>query len=119
MTIDWTHGALFEGLRLYNAANYFEAHESWESVWLTAPQPEKLFLQALIQTTVALHHFSRNNLLGATRLLTAALRKLEPYPPNFANIDVAHLREDIRDRLAILLAEQPITELSPPRIHPL
>jgi uncharacterized protein len=102
MTLDWTHGHLAEGLRLYNAADFFHAHEAWESVWLIAPQPEKLFLQALIQTTVALHHFSRNNLLGATRLLTAALRKLEPYADDFANIDVALLRDDIRAALQLL-----------------
>ncbi len=144
MTIDWTHGPLAEGLRLYNAADYFEAHEAWESVWLTAPQPEKLFLQALIQITVALHHFSRNNPLGTTRLLTAALRKLEPYPPDFAKIDVAHLRNDIRDRLEILAVNSEVVILSaaknprigaatnpsatpacppviltPPRIHPI
>jgi uncharacterized protein len=99
MTLDWTHGPLAEGLRDYNAARFFEAHEAWESVWLTAPQPEKRFLQALIQTTVALHHFTRNNRLGATRLLTAALGKLEPYPPDFASIDVALLRNDLRASL--------------------
>jgi hypothetical protein len=96
MSFDWSRGPLAEGLRHYNAAEYFAAHEAWESIWLHAPQPEKLFLQALIQTTVALHHFSRNNLLGATRLLTAALHKLETYPPDFASIDVALLRNDIR-----------------------
>jgi hypothetical protein len=115
----WTHGPLAEGLRDYNDARFFEAHEAWESVWLTAPQPEKLFLQALIQTTVALHHFSRNNRLGATRLLAAALRKLEPYPPDFANIDVALLRNDISACLDSLTANPPPANLTAPRIHPL
>ena len=49
-----------------------------------------------------MHHLSRNNSLGATRLLTAALRKLEPYAPSFANINVTLLRDDIRDRLHTL-----------------
>jgi hypothetical protein len=119
MNLDWTHGPLAEGLRLYNAADFFAAHEAWESVWLTAPQPEKLFLQGLIQVTVALHHFSRDNRLGTTRLLHAALRKLEPYPPDFAAIDVGLLRDDIRDRLEILSTGEPVTHLAPPRIHPL
>jgi predicted metal-dependent hydrolase len=121
MTFDWTQGPLAEGLRLYNAGDYFTAHEAWESVWLTAPQPEKLFLQALIQVTVAFHHLSRNNPLGATRLLTAALRKLKPLPPNFANLDVALLRDDIRAHLHTLASPLPTdtTHLHPPRIHPL
>ncbi len=117
MTFDWTHGPLAKGLRDYNASLFFEAHEAWESIWLTTPQPEKLFLQALIQVTVAFHHLSRNNTLGASRLLTAALRKLEPYPPSFANINVTLLRDDIRDRLQTL-ATHPTDPITPPRIHP-
>jgi uncharacterized protein len=114
--LDWTSGPLAEGLALYNSADFFHAHEAWESVWLTSPQPEKLFLQALIQTTVALHHFTRNNRLGCTRLLGAALRKLEPFPPDFSGIDVALLRDDIRSALPALSAAQ--TSLpTPPRIQ--
>jgi len=117
MTLDWTHGGLAEGLRDYNAARFFEAHEAWESVWLTARQQEKLFLQSLIQTTVAMHHFSRGNLLGASRLLTAALRKLGSYPPEFAKIDVSLLRDDILACLELLGSIPPPTQLTPPRIH--
>ena len=119
MTLDWTNGPLAEGLRDYNAARYFEAHEAWESVWLTAPQPEKLFLQALIQTTVAMHHSTRGNHLGATRLLTAALHKLAPYPPTFANIEVNLLRDDIHACLEVLAAHPQPATLTPPRIQPL
>jgi predicted metal-dependent hydrolase len=119
MTFDWTHGPLADGLRDYNAAEYFAAHEAWESVWLNAPQPEKTFLQALIQITVAFHHLTRNNPLGATRLLTAALRKLEPHAPNYGNIDVALLCDDIRHRLQSLTATPPVTQLPSARIYPL
>jgi predicted metal-dependent hydrolase len=119
MTLNWTHGPLAEGLRDYNASNFFAAHEAWESVWLHAPQPEKTFLQGLIQVTVAMHHFTRDNPLGATRLLTAALRKLSPHAPAFGNLDVQLLCDDIRDRLHSLAATPPITQLAPPRIHPL
>jgi hypothetical protein len=115
MTFDWTHGPLADGLRDYNSGEYFAAHEAWESVWLRAPQPEKLFLQALIQVTVAMHHLTQSNPLGATRLLTAALAKLEPYPPGFATLNVPLLRDDIRAHLHLLTN----TPLPPPRIHPL
>jgi hypothetical protein len=117
MTFDWTVGSLAEGLHLYNSGAYFAAHEAWETVWLTAPEPERTFLQALIQVTAAFEHLKRNNnQLGANRLLTAALRRLEPYPLHFGNIDVALLRADIRDCLRSLSAHA-----SPPpaRIVPL
>jgi predicted metal-dependent hydrolase len=117
MTLDWTQGALQEGLRLYRSGRFFATHEAWESVWLTAPPPEKLFLQGLIQVTVALHHFHRHNHLGATRLLTAALRKLSTYAPTFATLDVALLCDDIRASLKRLAADPPPTHLAPPRIQ--
>jgi uncharacterized protein len=119
MNFDWSQGALADGLRHYNAAEYFAAHEAWESVWLTASQPEKTFLQGLIQVTVAFHHLQRNNSLGATRLLQAALRKLEPHSPHFGGISVALLCDDIRDRLQTLKADQHPPQLDPARIEPL
>lgn len=117
MTFDWTRGPLAEGLHLYNSGEYFEAHEAWETVWLAAPEPERPFLQALIQVTAAFEHLKRNNnQLGATRLLTAALRRLAPYPAQFGNIDLDLLRDDIRDRLQSLAAH---TAPTPARILPL
>lgn len=80
MEFDWTRGALAEGLRRYNAGEYFTAHEAWETVWLEAQEPDKTFLQRLIQVTAAFHHLRRNNPVGTSRLLHAALRRLERYP---------------------------------------
>ena len=117
MTFDWTSGPLAEGLRLYNTGEYFEAHEAWETVWLAATEPQRTFLQALIQVTAAFEHLKRNdNRLGASRLLSAALRRLEPYTPCFGNIELDLLRQDIQHRLAAL-AEH--TTPPPARIHPL
>jgi predicted metal-dependent hydrolase len=117
MTFNWSTGPLAEGLRCYNSAEFFNAHEHWESVWLTTPQPEKAFLQALIQVTVAMHHYSRGNHLGATRLLTAALRKLDPLPPHFASLNVSLLRHDIQTSLQTLTTH-PTPQLTPPRLYP-
>ena len=117
MTFDWTHGALADGLRLYRAGKFFDAHEAWEIVWLTAPQPEKTFLQGLIQVTVAFHHLQRNNPLGTQRLLKGALRKLEAYPPDFGGFDVTLLCTDIRDHLHSLDSDPLASHLPPARIN--
>ena len=114
---DWAIGPLAEGLHLYNSGEYFAAHEAWETVWLDAPQSERPFLQALIQVTAAFEHLKRNNnQLGATRLLTAALGRLAPYPPHFGNINLELLRGDIHDRLQLLTVN---TAPPPVRILPL
>jgi len=118
MTLDWTQGALAEGLRRYEAGEFFAAHEAWESRWLESQEPEKTFLQGLIQVTAAFHHLQRNNPVGTTRLLQAALRRLEPYSASFGGISVTLLREDIRDRLQALKSDEPAPGLAPPRIRP-
>jgi predicted metal-dependent hydrolase len=68
------------GVKLFNEAKFFDAHEVLEDVWRAAPEPEKLFLQGLIQLAVALHHHSTGNLVGACSLLDRAALNLSNYP---------------------------------------
>ena len=79
------------GLRLFNDADFFEAHEVWEDVWRAAPQEEKKFLLVLIQIAVGLHHHSTGNQIGARSLLARGSRNLAGYPADFAAIDVSAL----------------------------
>jgi uncharacterized protein len=116
MKLDWSEGALADGLRLYDAGEFFTAHEAWESVWLGAPEPEKTFLQGLIQVTAAFHHLQRNNPLGTMLLLQAALRRLDRYPACFGGISVTLLRHDIRERLRTLEEGDPASQMASPRI---
>src|SRR5262245_34061438 len=102
MSLDWTRGDLHEGLRCFHSGAFFEAHEHWESVWLTAQEPEKTFLQGLIQVAAAFHHFQRGNYAGTISLLQSALRRLDAYPEAFARVAVAPLRATIRLWLSAL-----------------
>jgi hypothetical protein len=102
MTFDWKAGPLAEGLRCYCAEEFFLAHEHWEAVWLTLNEPEKTFLQALIQTTAAFHHLRRKNLAGTKSLLKRALRKLDAYPPAYGGIAVDALRASLRAWISAL-----------------
>jgi len=94
MILDWTQGALAEGLRCYRAGEFFAAHEHWESVWLHAPEPEKT-----LQLAAAFHHFNRHNLNGAKSMLQGALRRLTPYPASFQGVSVSSLSDEIRQCL--------------------
>lgn len=102
VSLDWKSGALAKGLACYRNAQFFEAHEHWESVWLRLDEPEKSFLQALIQTTAAFHHFQRGNSNGTVSLLLRALRRLEVCQPEFGGIAVEPLREEVRAWLGAL-----------------
>jgi predicted metal-dependent hydrolase len=116
MKFDWTQGALAKGLRLYQEGEFFAAHEAWESVWLESQEPEKMFLQGLIQVTAAFHHLQRNNPLGTALLLKAALARLERYPAHFGGISVDVLCDDIRESLQALDAGALALQLSSARI---
>jgi predicted metal-dependent hydrolase len=93
--LDWSKGELADGLRCYRAGEFFAAHEHWESVWLTLSEPEKTFLQAVIQVAAAFHHFQQGNRLGTSSLLNGARYRLERLSDEFGGVDVAELRADI------------------------
>jgi uncharacterized protein len=104
MKLIWTEGELAEGLRCYRAREFFAAHEHWESVWLGSKEPEKTFLQGLIQVAAAFHHLQRDNARGTRSLLQRARARLVRYPEHFCGIDVTLLRMEIDEWLQALEA---------------
>jgi len=120
MSLDWNDAALAEGLRCYECGEYFNAHEHWEGVWLQCAEPEKTFLQALIQVTAAFHHLARGNRLGTASLLRASLGRLESYPDEYGGIAVERLRASMRAWLAALddAARNTGNELPPALVLP-
>jgi predicted metal-dependent hydrolase len=80
-----------EGLRLFNQAEFFAAHELLEDVWRIAPPGERRFLQGLIQVAVALHHHSTGNLAGCRSVLARACDNLAAYPAEHGGLDLAAL----------------------------
>ena len=117
MALDWSRGALAEGLRCYESGEYFDAHEHWESVWLKCDEPEKTFLQALIQITAAFHHFQQKNFKGTASLLRGALRRLDSFPAAYGGIEVEAVRASVREWLRALDEASDSTGLSIPRIR--
>lgn len=116
--MDWTTGKLAEGLQHYNAGEFFEAHESWETAWLEATGSEKTLLQGVIQVAAAFHHYGRENRLGTKLLLQAALQRLESGLVQYPGISVTLLCADIRECLRVLDASGSQSRLSSPRIVP-
>jgi predicted metal-dependent hydrolase len=84
------------GLAHFNARKFFEAHEFWEEIWLVEAEPDKTFLQGLIQITAAFHHHQRGNLEGAESLLTAGIVKLLRFPDDHRGLTIGALRESAK-----------------------
>ena len=117
MSLDWESGALAEGLICYRRGEFFVAHEHWEDVWHTLKEPEKSFLQALIQLTAAFHHLNNGNSVGATALLRNASRRLQRYPTHFGGIAVTPLCAEISDWLHALEDGTLPAPAGPPQIR--
>jgi len=87
-------GQFLTGVGLFNARKFFQAHEVWEELWLEEHQPEKSFLQGLIQLAAACHHHARGNARGARSLATMGLAKLARFPDDHRGIALAELRSE-------------------------
>jgi uncharacterized protein len=85
-----------EGLAHFNAKRFFEAHEFWEEIWLVETEPEKTFLQGLIQITAAFHHHQSGNPEGAESLLAAGIVKLLRFPKDHRGLAIGALRENAK-----------------------
>jgi|SRR5690348_2243112 len=84
------------GIQLFNSREFFKAHEIWEELWLRAEEPEKTFLQGLIQCAAAFHHYTRGNRNGARSLLEAACAKLESFSGCYRGVNLGALRLAMR-----------------------
>jgi uncharacterized protein len=105
-----------KGLEAFNSTHFYDAHEHWEEVWLQTPNPDKMFLQGLIQVAAAFHHYSRANLLGTRNLLLAGLLKLDRFPEVHGGLEIEELREAVRGWLAAIEAGEILETRKPPRI---
>lgn len=86
-------GKFERGIHHFNAREFFEAHEVWEEIWLVEMEPEKTFLQGLIQIAAAFHHYCRGNPWGAELLLAAGIVKLSRFGHHHAGLEISALRE--------------------------
>jgi len=103
-----------EGIKLFNARNFFAAHEVLEDVWRAAPLAEKKYWQGLIQVAVALHHRSTGNHIGAQSVMARAARNLTSCPADWHGIRIESLRVFLRQWLDCAAHGQSIPD--PPAI---
>lgn len=76
-----------KGAELFNAADFFQAHEEWEELWMECDPPDRRFFQGLIHAAVAVYHFNRGNHTGAKRLFGSGRRYCGLYPNPHHGLD--------------------------------
>jgi predicted metal-dependent hydrolase len=108
-----------QGIRHFNARQYFEAHEVWEEIWLLSSDDKKLFYQMLIQTAVGLHHYERGNLRGASGMYKNVIEKLERLPKNFMALDLKDFLQQLQTFFAELVEDNAEKTLSMDKKRPM
>lgn len=109
-----------EGVRRFNAGEFFEAHEAFEELLDQVEGDDRWdLLLALIQVAVGYHKCAHGH-PGCARMLGLGAAKLAPFPPVARGVDVAALRQRVAADLAVLEAGESLaTRLAatPPRLE--
>ena len=91
----------------FNASEYFECHETLETLWRDESRPVRRLYQGILQVGVALYHLERHNYRGTLNLLRSAQHNLAPFPPRCQGVDVAALLASAQVIEAAVLALGP------------
>jgi predicted metal-dependent hydrolase len=84
-----------KGIELFNAREFFDAHEVWEELWHETHGEPRNFIQGLIQVATALHHFQNSNLKGAKLLCQSFVELLAPYADQYMGMDVKKFKKEL------------------------
>lgn len=78
------HCLWLRGIELFNAGEFFQCHEVLEELWNEQIDPEKQLTQGILQIAVGYLHLTRNNnRVGALKLFTRGLTRVQPFLPGY------------------------------------
>jgi predicted metal-dependent hydrolase len=88
------HPQAAEGLRLFNAGEYFEAHEALEDAWNAERGEIRELYRGILQLAVVYLHITRGNYNGAIKVYARSQRWVRDWPDICRGIHVEKLRRD-------------------------
>ena len=104
-------GRFNRGIDEFNEGRFQACHETWESLWVEAAYPQRLFLLALTKLGAGFAHALRRNPKGVRRLLEDAVRLAGPFGPRYAGLDVERLIADVNAWLALGVYDPPFPRI--------
>lgn len=105
-----------EGVKLFDAGEYWEAHEALEPPWLSAEGLDKRFYAGVILLAAALHKaHSMGNARGGRRNYAKALAHLALLPDVYGGVAVRQLEADVHAALQdpALRPQIPLVKVDP------
>lgn len=115
------HPQAAEGLRLFNAGKYFEAHEALETAWLEERGKVRDLYRGILQVGVAYLHITRGNYDGAIKVYRRSVRWLKDWPAVCRGVFVEKIRRDSEAAIQelIRLGKERIGEFSGEYLKPI
>lgn len=83
-----------EGLRQFNAGEYYRQHDLFEEQWALTEGPVRDLYRAILQVGIAYFQIARGNYRGAVKMLQRSVQWLTILPATCQGIDVEQLRRD-------------------------
>jgi hypothetical protein len=106
---------LRRGVEQFNRGEYFEQHETLETLWRAETDDVRYLYQGILLVGVGLYHLRRNNYHGAVAKLETGVRLLQWFRPACQGVDVDALIADatrVRD-LIVALGRERLADLAP------
>lgn len=110
MDSDLERKLYLDGIELFNAHEFFEAHEVWEDLWHEASGVKRSFYQGMIQCAVALEHYRRSNPRGVISLFDSYRKHFRNVPESFLGLDVKHFLAAMHETLRPVVDANPLPE---------
>jgi predicted metal-dependent hydrolase len=104
------HPQALLGIRLFNAGDYFNAHEELELAWREERGPVRDVYRGVLQVGLGYYHILRLNYPGAVKMFQRCQPWLAPFPAVCRGIDLGRLRADVE------AAERSLLRLGPARL---
>jgi predicted metal-dependent hydrolase len=99
-----------KAIEQFNRREFWEQHETFETVWRAEPGPVRQLYQGILQVGVAYYQIQRRNYDGARKLFLRAWQYLSALPDVCQTVDVARLRADAQ------AAQSELERLGPERV---
>jgi predicted metal-dependent hydrolase len=103
---------LREGVALWEAGWYVEAHEAFEQLWLTEVGPRRHFLRGLIHAAMGFHYVTVGDTVSAWSKLNSAGSLLQGFTSDFLGMNVDGLRDGIAAARTVLEAARDATPVT-------
>ena len=109
---------LARGVELFNAGEFWEAHEAWEEAWMPhRHEPGSDFFKGLVQVSAGWFHYGRRNRNGALIKWRTGADYLRQYLPADHGLDLAGLVAHT-DAARAALDGADWADLQPPTLAP-